>query len=294
MPPIPVASATYTLERLTRGTTDADRVVASGAAVVDALSEPLAAPSGRGTTSPRRLNIAASAAVRGRTYAVVEDGDSELLRVEGVSGAAVIASAPLSAAYTALATLRGVEVRAVFPAAAAAIEELQEDDEPLRVTWQYTIDGRLVRVPEQVRVRLQASDQGYLGRVEQAIREEWPELVQLLPKDPNALRTLVRGCSDWIVARYRGRLIKPEEFMAGDQGYQALLQRCVWRFGERGHVPRGKDPDNWEEQQRANFLTTWRTVSVGSPGTDTAESDRRTDTAPAGRAKKTRGFIRPM
>ncbi len=294
IPPVRVTSAEYIIEDLAEGESSADRVIASGAATIDALSESIAADSGRGTTSPRRIAVAGSTALRARTYALEENGETEIVTLEGVTPNAVITDSPVSAAYTDAGQLRGVEVSATFPGAAAADENRQEDDHPLRVIWTYTIDSRLVRVREQIRLRRVASDQAYLGQMVKAVRRDWPELVQALPKEANAVRTLVRSCSDFVVARLMARGINADAFLAGRQGFQVLMSRVLWRFGERGHSPGGTDLEEWRNEQKNNFRSAWRQLVVGNPGVDTADVDQRTDEAPHGRSRRRGNLVRPM
>lgn len=293
-PPIRVTSATYTIEDITQGEDDADRVIGSGSATIDDLGVTLSGDSGRGTTAPRRINCVAPSAVRRRTYVLEEDGESELVVLEQVASSHVTAAGPLSALYTDAASLRGVELRATFPAAAAAREDLQEENRPLRVIWTYTIDGRTVRVREQIRVKRVAAEQTYLGAIEADIREDWPEMVQALPPHGNSVRTIVKSCARWVTARLKARGIEPEGFLAGDQGYQVLLARCLWRVGERGHAPGGVDLEQWREEKKADFLSSWRTLVVGSPGVDTAETSPASDQAPTGNSPRRRNLIARM
>lgn len=294
VPPVRVASATYEIEDLSEGLTDSDRVIGSGSATVDSLSAALTADSGRGTTAPRRINVVA-AAERGRAYVIEHDGEAEIVQLEGVSSSHVTAAGPLSGEYPATdAYLRGIELRATFPSAAAARDDLLEEDRPLRVVWTYTLDGRIVRVGEPIRVKRSSADTRYIGRAEQEIRKEWPELVQALPKHGNAVRSLVKACASWVSARLKARNVPPEQFLGGDQGYQVLLARCLWRIGERGHAPGSVDIEQWREEKKADFLSAWRALVIGSPGLDTTEPPQATDQAPIGPSHRYRSFVKKM
>jgi hypothetical protein len=290
-----VTSATYVLEDLAESETSAARTIASGPATVDALDVAVAADSGRGTTAPRTVFTVAGAAQRGHVYVLEGDDDSELVRLESVAATYVTAAAPLSARYPATSSrLRGVELTATFPSAAAAREDLQEEDRVLRIVWTYTIAGRVVRVAEQVRLRRDAADVRYLGRAEAVIREDWPELVQALPKHGNAVRTVVSACARSLTAKLKGRSIPPETFLAGDIGFELLLARCLLRIAERGHAPAGTDLERWREERRIEFFGQWKALTTGTPGLDVADVDPVANEAPLGSSRRRRNLIARM
>lgn len=294
VPPMRVTSATYVLEDLAEEEDAASRVLASGSTTVDALSVALSAVSGRGTTAPRTLYAVAPTAQVGHVYALEGEADTELVRLEAVAASYVTAAGPPSARYPAASSrLRGVELTATFPASAMR-DELQEEDRALRVVWTYTIGGRLVRVADQVRVRRDAADMRYLGRAETVLREDWPELVQALPKHGNAVRTVVNACSRNLVAKLKGRAIAPESFLAGDVGFELLLARCLYRFAERGHAPGGVDIEQWREEQRIAFHSQWKALTTGTPGLDVADVEPVSNTAPAGSSRRRRNLIARM
>lgn len=294
VPALRVTSATYVLEDLTAGEDASDRVLASGAATVDSLSAALSANSGAGTVAPRRIYVSAAPAVVGRLY-VVEDaeGQQELHRIEGATATYVTAAGDLSATYLATSSyLRGVEIRATFPSAVAARAELQEEERPLRVTWTYALAGRTVRMREQVRLlRAGSTIESYLGRAEATLREDWPELVRAIGAHPGALSALVRSCARDLDAKLRLRGIAPETFLAGAQGFETLLARCVWRFGQRGHAPAGTDIEAWREDGKRDYLNLWKATTQESPGIDTAETTRASDQASAGHSQRRRRLI---
>lgn len=294
VPPVRVAAATFALEDLAEGETSAGRVLASGAATVDSLNAAMTADSGRGTTSPRTIFVVAGGAQARHVYAVEGDDDSELVRLEAVAATYVTAAAPLSARYATGSRLRGVELSATFPAAAAAREDLQEEDRVLRIVWTYTIAGRTVRVADQVRVRRDAADVRYLGRAEAVLREDWPELVQALPKHGNAVRVVVNACARLLVAKLKGRSIPPESFLAGDIGFELLLARCLWRFAERGHAPGGVDIEQWRDERRIEFHSQWKALATGTPGLDVADVDPVANEAPIGSSRRRRNLIARM
>jgi hypothetical protein len=296
VPPFRVSSATYVIEDLTVGNeNDPNRVIGSGAATVDTLSELLTATSGATTTDSRRINVVAPAAEAGHFYCVeAADGQQETHRLEGVAGTYVTAAGYLSSSYGVTARLRGIEISATFPAAAAARAELQEEERPLRVVWSYSIGGQLVQAREAVRVlRAGSATRAYLGRVEAMLREDWPELVTAIGPHASAVKNLVRSCDRELTAKLRLRGIAPDTFLAGDQGLEALLARCVWRFGERGHAPASTDIERWTEDAKRNYLNLWKAVTQEGAGKDTTETDRADDQAAAGSGTKRRRLIQP-
>lgn len=291
VPPIRVTSATFIIEDTTRGDDNADRVIDSGAATIDPLVFSLSEDSGAGTTAPREINVATGGtAFVGHTYALEDgDGQTELVELVGVTSTMATASGDISQQYlSATAGFRGVELSATFPSADAAREDLQEEERPLRVTWTYTLADRTVRVPEQVRVLRNGRADGYLGLAETTLRKDWPEVVRLLPPHSNSVRDLVAACARGIAARLKGRNIAPDTFFAGAQGFEVLLLRCLWRVAERGHGPRGVDPEQWAEDMKINYVTMWKGLVQGEPGIDTAETDRRNDEAPPGSSRRHR------
>lgn len=294
VPPLRVAAATYVIEDLTLDEDDAARVIDSGSAAVDSLSELLTGDSGATEPDSRRINVIAPAAVVGRFYCVeAADGQQETHRLEGVAATYVTTAGYLSSSYDVTARLRGIELRATFPAAAAARAELQEEERALRVVWTYTIGGLQVHAREPIRVlRAGSTTRAYLGRAEALLREDWPELVTAIGPHASALKNLVRSCDRELTAKLRARSIAPDTFLAGDQGFEALIARCVWRFAERGHAPKSTDLERWTEDAKRNYLNLWKAVVQDGAGIDTAETDRHDDQAPEGHGTKRRGLFR--
>lgn len=286
VPPTRVATATYVIEDLTLDTDNAARILASGSATVDSLSETTIAASGVGQTNPRRIAITNSTAVAGRTYEIVsDDGTTERLRCDAVTTSAVLTSGRMSGLYPVGSSLQGIELRATFPTASAANDDLADDERPLRVVWTYTYAGRTVRVPELVRIVRQSADPTpYLAAAETRLRETWPELVAQLPARGNSLALLVRGEGTALAAKLRVQGLDPAGFLMGDPGMECLVLSCVWKFGKMGFSPRGWDScDQWAEESKRDFLNMWNaTTANGGPGLDAAGVDRVTDTAATG------------
>lgn len=294
VPPLRVASATYSIEDTTLGEDNADRVLDSGAATVDAFDEALTAASGSGTTDPRAIAAAGGSAVVGAPYVLeADDGQSELVTAAGASANAVQAASPISGQYAATTSrLRGVRLSATFPSADAAREELLEEDRMLLVTWTYTIAERVVVMRDQIRVMRGTARLANVGTVEQYLRDDWPELCRQLPGRGNAVRKLVASCERELVAKMLARRMKPEDFFSGPQGNQIVTLNCLWRFGKRGFVPEGTDIETWREEAKTDFIVMWRALTVGSPGERTADVDPATNEAPPGASRRRGGMIR--
>jgi len=288
------SSATYEIADMSVGTDSPLRVLASGAATVDSLDEDtVGSVAGPRAANPRRIPITASAAEAGRVYRLVSatDGTSQLVRVESVTATSVLTTGPLSAEYPAGSQLLGAELRCTFPAEAAARTELQE--RVLRVRWTYEAGGASRPITEQVRlVGSESEIAGWLSIVEVRLREDWAELVHQYGGGPAALRALVRSCARDVSSTLRAMSLEPEALFLGDQGLELLTRRCVYRFGELGHVPKGREIEEWVAQARIHWLALAKAIANGG-GSRTAELDSTTDTATSSRRARRRYLTRP-
>lgn len=295
VPPSRVASATYSIEDLTLDIDAASRVLGSGSATVDALSETTTAASGVGQTDPRRIAITSSAAVVGRQYEIVStDGTTERLRVEAVTSTGITVFGRMSGLYPTGSTLRGIELRATFPSASAANDDLSDDERPLRVVWSYTHEGRTVRMAEPIRIVRQSSNPSpWIAAAELRMRESWPELVSLLGSHGSALRTLVHSCATTMAAKLRTLGLDPAGYLAGEPGLECLILAVVWECAKRGKHPHNRDPDQWAEEAKRDYLNMYNATTKG-PGLDAAEVNRVTDTASAGHRPRRALMWAPM
>lgn len=287
---------TVLVEDLTEDPDAEDReLVAVGEATRDDFDEALTATSGLGTTNPRRMHVDGTSLVVGRRYVLeAEGGDSQIVTIAASTATWADATGPLGAAFSTEARLRGLELRVTIPAEVAALEDLLEEEHALRVRWVYAIHGRTITVDEQARLVRQHGHEAYLGEAEAILRDEYDELVALLPRRAGALGSLVRGCARSMSVKLRARNIDPGAFLAGPAGLEALVACCVWQFGMRGLVPRGgADPTTWTDWARAQYLNLWGALVKGSPGRDVVEPDLATDQAPRGHSKRRRTLIVP-
>ncbi len=295
VPPTRVASATVVIEDLTQPDDGQDRfILAAGAAAVDSYDATITAAAGAGQADPRLMTHAGSTATAGRTYVIeASDGRHELFEAEAVSATTIRASGPLSGAYASGSHVRGVQLSCVFPALAAADEDLFDGDPPIRVLWGYTISGQLWRVSELVRLGRNRPSQRSLGEVETALRSSWPELVKMLSPHGNRLRDLVAASSRRLDARLRSRGIDPEALLAGAAGFELLLQRCLLTIAEQGFHPATRDAQLFVDEQAREFARLWESTTVGTSAHGAADVDRDSDTAAPGTSRKTRSpFVR--
>lgn len=271
-PPRGVVAATYVIEDMSVSETDPNRVIAQGSATVDTLSETTVAAAGPRALYPQRVGITASAAVVGRTYRLTSaDGVYEHVVIGSVAATSVNVTGRLSATYPIGSTLEGAEIRCTFPSAAAAREDLQEEARVLVVRWSYEVNGVLHRPVEQVRVvRNTPEVAAWMVPAMTALKAEWHELCQILGSDDVRLRALVSGCARELMAGLRSMSQDPASLLMGEQGFDLLMRRCVYRFAEMGHCPAGRDKDQWAEQQRRHWLALYNAVSKGG-GNSTAE-----------------------
>lgn len=291
VPPGRVTSATYAIEDFTESDDAAARFIAPAGSVatVDTYNAALSAAAGPGTSDPRLVTIAGGVAPTvGRAYVLeLADTSSEPVRCRGASTTTLRASIPISGSYPATtSSLRGVELRASFPADAAADEDRFDNDEPCFITWIYTLRGLTYRVREQIRLERHRSAFRNLGEVELALREGFEELV--LQLGPQPLDNVVRYAARRLESRMRGKSIATAEFFAGVQAFDLLLQRSIVHLADLGCYPKGRNADLFRSEQLEEFRKLWDGLTVGSPGHATTDVDRSTDTASSGPSRTLR------
>lgn len=140
--PVRVTAGTYQIVDTRYGIDSAEHVVvaAGTAATTDATSTVLTAKAGRGTPDDRALTLASTAGLEvGRQYILDgADGRAETVRIAAIpSVTAARTAAAVRNAFAAGSTLRGVEVRGEFPAAAAADDDNLSSDAAFMVIWSF-------------------------------------------------------------------------------------------------------------------------------------------------------------
>lgn len=275
VPPVPVSAATYVLEDLLT-----HEVIEEGGADVDPFEATATATAGPGTADHRRISVDFGEDPEpievGRAYAIVAaDRRCELLVCAGHGADYIVASTPLSGVYPAGSTVEGVRISAPFPDETAEDERLVLQDHPLGVTWRYEIGERTVPVLEQVRLVRAPFERQYLGAVETSLRLNWAELVQALPPHGNTLRELVQWAGRKVATRLRAKGIHPNRLMMGAQGHELVEARAVLHMADLGHCPANRDPSEFREDMRKDWLRCLDDLTNGSPGQDTVDINAR-------------------
>ncbi len=294
-PPVRVSSATAIIEDLYEDEDDADRVLqASASATVDNTSANIDIDIGPETADPYRVNACGGNLVVGRTYVIeATGGESEVFKCASAGPSGIRSESPIMGSYSADdARIRGLRLSFTFPTAAAADEDLFDDDRPMRIKWTYTIDGRTVVVGEQIRMVRTNFEMQYLTEVEQEFKNGWYELVKQLPPNPGELRRLVRWSMNRINAQLRGADITPERFLAGPHVAEVLNARLEMCVAEKGYAPKSVDPDTFMNNKRQDFYVTWRRLVLGNPGKDTADLTRDDDVAHANQSRRQGNRVR--
>jgi hypothetical protein len=279
-----IASATFSLENMLASTTDASRVLASGAGTLDAASQALTAAAGPSQADPRRIQVAATAAYAvGVTYQIADvSGDSELIVCAGIeANAAITAVHPLTRAYTATtSTIQGIR----FTSAALALsivnnESRMQGDDPLRAIWVYPNGERHQQIVRIVRNDYSDAD------VAQAIidiRDLFPDVVTRLERHGrDTLPTHVELVRRQLRTRWIDRGEDPEATLAGEQGHWALVWRTMMHLAQLGNAPSIDTVTlaTWQEYCRNESDAAWARLTIGEGGREVQKQDAPTDTA---------------
>lgn len=294
VPPVRVATATFTISDLTYGEDDSARTIgtANSAATLDSYDQTTTAACGPSQTDPRKITVTTSGIQVGNVYELADasgDGVTTLVRIVGTGSGYVKTSAPIPTDFASGATLKGVQLSASFPDATAADSDYIDADRPLHVRWEYTaVDGRKWIQAQQVRVERRGATDVEHARVEMWIREGWYDLIRELPDDATTLRNWVNYADRKIRARMMGRNVKPGDFAGGPQ-YQDLLQlRTLLHMASQGFHPKNRDPELFYEERKDEYVSAWNALFVGNPGKNTIDMDRSTDGALAEHGAKYR------
>lgn len=141
--PVRVSAGTYTIldPRYSEGS-DEHILVASTAVGLDAVNTTLSAKAGRGSGDRRALALASTAGMfAGRKYLLESTkGIVEEVRIVAIpSGTTALTAAEIKGEFPADSTLKGLEVSATFPEAAANDKDnLSRDRMPWLVEWTFT------------------------------------------------------------------------------------------------------------------------------------------------------------
>jgi hypothetical protein len=289
-----VTSATYVIEDLTKSLGSSDRELASGSATVDGLSLTTDAAAGSNTATPDRVPVSSTTGAAAGDVCVIVDPSGfpwEAFTVEGLEADDYLKTRhPIVGEYPSGSAVYGVLVSAAFPDVAAADEQYVYEDWPLRVTWEYTIGGDTVKVNEPIRVVRQRDGESPIHRVEELLRDGYPEISEMLYRG-NSLRRYVQFCEQDLRARMLAKGVRPDRFSGGEQYAQALMYRTVLHAASNGYSPGNIDALEFREDQARHFEYHWQSLMVGEPGKDVVETNATDDTAPRGSSRRYRSPI---
>lgn len=265
-----VASASYVIENLRFGPTDASRTIASGSATVASWSLTSSATSGPTTTTPRKFSTASTtgATIGDPAQLVAADGDAELVVVGAISsGSYVETVSPIAGTYPSGSTLRGIKLSTTFPNAYAADEDELEREPPLRVTWVYTLGGVLWRVPELIEWSRHSVGDLDLAEAILVVRELYPDITRL-PDGANLERAAARLAEE-VRDDIRARRLDPAAIMLGPGGRGLLAARIVAWASVQGYSPGPSEHPSFMRWAIGDYQAKLAnlTVGLGSRGT---------------------------
>lgn len=153
--PARVTSATYSIVDVRKSEDATDRTVATGTAVLQAVTTTLSAAAGAGTADTKRLQVAsASGFTVGRAYllANLSGRHRNVVVVAGVTGSDIYTIHSVGGVYASADTLQSIELEATFPLAEANDPEAIDEGRRYQVTWSYTLEGESYLTPQLVQL----------------------------------------------------------------------------------------------------------------------------------------------
>ncbi|MGH1344335.1 MAG: hypothetical protein ACRBN8_22440 [Nannocystales bacterium] len=269
------------------------RVLASGDAVVDSTAVPITTDIGPGLPFPRELELPASGLVPGRAYVLEDhDGASERVFVAQTALTSAELVTPVRGYFPTGSVLRGVTLSADIPEPIASDTDLVQDENALMLSWTFHVRGQIRRVTELARVVVGTGVGRYTAAVEADIAEDWPELVEALERSTQSMPRMVKHAEKRIATRLRAKNIDPEKFMAGPQGFDLLVSRTLLHFAQQGLYPRSRDAEIFVEERKAEYVSLWNDLVIGTPGRDVVERDNENTTAAPHSRKRRNPFKR--
>lgn len=275
------ASATWVLEDLLRSTTDAARTLDSGAATLDAATEPTLAIAGPTQANARLIDVASTSGfVVGTTYEIVngDTGEGEYFELGGIdTDDTLYVKHPLAGTYPIGSTVRGVElVTAAISAAVVQDEQRMQGDWPMRVVWTYT-GGR--HDQEQVRLVRHADGDLDAAAIERDVRDLFPDVDTRMahhgrPTLGSHVRIVIRQTRSDLASSS----IKIEQFLGGEQLHWAVVWRVLWHLARMGNAPGTGDVASWATYCKDEHTRFWNELTVGEAGPEVVELEPVTDT----------------
>jgi hypothetical protein len=277
--PTAATAATFRVVDLRLGEDDPLRLIASGAATLDATTTTTTAAVGLGTARPRELPVASAAGfVQGRRYLVTDaSGIRELVRVEGVTTGLVKLASELARKFETGATVRGVEVTCSFPSIEANKDDSADDGGgPYAVDWSWDVDPSPRReIVFIVRVA------GTLTITEDQLLAVDPTLTAVAGTRVS-LAAAIRTAALEVRAMMQAAQVDPDNFHGSTTAMLAVAYRAAW------HVLRHKDGERSDAKAELSRVEAQKHIDsllVGRPPEKSVSTNPSTDTAPAGSSK---------
>ena len=278
----PVSAASFVFEDLGVSLDDANRVIASGAITPPSWSLTTTAAAGPTQRNGARVSVSSTtdATIGARAVIVGADGSRELFEIAALStNTYVEAVTSLAGTYASGSTVRGVTLSASVPDAFAENETRFKQQHPLRVTWTYTLDGVVHRVPELVQwTRHNVKGDALVGEALVWMSKAYPDAATRLP-DGAKLDVLAQCMLDEVTDDLVARTINAPEFLTGDRGRSLLVARLLMHLGDLGYSPGNTDQPTWAERVRMLYVKRLESLTIGLAGGNTASVKRSSDTA---------------
>jgi hypothetical protein len=272
------SSARFVLEDLAYSLDQpAERVIASGSATVASWSSTTTATAGPTQSNGRRIEVdeVEGADLRAPAVIIAPDGARELFEVRALDdedAPYLEAASTLAGVYPAGSTVRGVLMTAPVPDEFAANLTRYRLQHPLRVTWTYTLDGFVRRVPEWVEfTRYNVAADELAGEAVIWLSIAYPDCRERLPDD-GQLDRIAELMTKEVANDLRARRVPPERFLVGDRGLALTVAKLLEHLGELGWSPGKTDQIRWAERAAARYRERLDSLTIGEAGLSTTKN----------------------
>lgn len=290
-----VTSATYIIENFVMYASGSDdRTIASGAATLNPCDTTISQAGGPNTADPRLLVVAAATNLTSSHRYVITDnvnGQNETFTVDSLQGLNVKTEVPLLHAYPNGSAVQGLELSANIPAETASDTTILNNDEPLRIMWQFTLDGVLTNFQELIRIVHHNRGDVDVDGVVKEIQTAWGGFGVRF-EDGRNMRGMVMFAIRDIERVLMSRNIKPEEFLMGHQGFHIAYWRTLWHMAMLGNHPPNVDIESFKDECKAQYEGALNTVVTGHPGVEIKKTDSVNDQGTPKAAVQYRSIIR--
>lgn len=259
--PTRVTSATYSIVDIDRAQDDARRVIATGAAVLAAVSTTTSAACGHGQPSPQSITLTSAALVSaGRTYLLSSDaGGRSLVTIAAITGTNAQTLHRISGAYATGSAFQSIELEATFPAAAAADEEALQDGRRYQIVWTYAIEGEPWITAQLVHF-VRYSGEAWITEAECVLG--YPTMPDRM-RNRGRISDAIAMATDDVIGELEGSNIVAEQYRTSSNGRRAVrfraLEYCL-RWLE------GADDLALADKYETRFDRLIRTIITAHPG----------------------------